>query len=607
MSRSFLIVLPKEMRSGVAPAASAMLDLDDRGACRSTSRARPAAAAPPAPGWPSRRRTRACPAARGRRRRSCRARRRGRRRGTGRRRGAVAQEIADAVGHGALSPRSNGETVRVATRVGDAERSEPPGVSGIAERRRARWRHGGRRASDHPMMLPWIGTGRPRSARLAREDKPLRCRPLEGRRDQKSPFRRCFKPRPPWRAGFAGFASGCRSWFGTRYCCREPSPVGIPPRSVPILSLAAVRPLVRMPTDRHATTGTCEIGQGGYIGVFAPRHKSFFVMLPRILTRRQSQMLRKRRASRRDERCGPSRDRPSGAPIPRRAVPMPVCARRSRRAAASEARPRRRTSTLHRRRRRGPLAWRPARRRQRSPRRAGQPPARFGFEDVVRRARELADGALRRHAAAAARAAQPSSTSTPTATSASAPTGRCSAARRPVPACSMFHLGFLYHAPGDRQRHPRRHRRRRSPYSAALFDYGRNKFERPLPVNLGFAGFRLHYPLNDPKVLRRADLVPRRELFPLPRPRPALRPLGARARRSTSGDGHRGIPGLPGVLDRAARARRRPRRRSTRCSTAPSLTGAYQFDVYPGERDGGRRPARRCSRASRSRGSASRR
>jgi glucans biosynthesis protein len=38
------------------------------------------------------------------------------------------------------------------------------------------------------------------------------------------------------------------------------------------------------------------------------------------------------------------------------------------------------------------------------------------------------------------------------------------------------------------------------PYSASLFDYGRNRFDKPLPVNLGFAGFRLHYPLNDPKV-----------------------------------------------------------------------------------------------------------
>ncbi len=49
-----------------------------------------------------------------------------------------------------------------------------------------------------------------RSARPARMDKPLRCRPLEGRRDQRSPLRRCFKPRPPLSAGCAGFASGCR-------------------------------------------------------------------------------------------------------------------------------------------------------------------------------------------------------------------------------------------------------------------------------------------------------------------------------------------------------------------------------------------------------------
>ena len=36
----------------------------------------------------------------------------------------------------------------------------------------------------------------------------------------KKPVRRCFKLRPPWRAGFAGFASGCRSLFGTRFLGR---------------------------------------------------------------------------------------------------------------------------------------------------------------------------------------------------------------------------------------------------------------------------------------------------------------------------------------------------------------------------------------------------
>jgi len=63
----------------------------------------------------------------------------------------------------------------------------------------------------------------------------------------------------------------------------------------------------------------------------------------------------------------------------------------------------------------------------------------------------------------------------------------------------LFHLGFLYQRPvtvnviRDGVPTP-------VPYQPQLFDYGRNRFERPLPVNLGFAGFRLHYPLNDPKV-----------------------------------------------------------------------------------------------------------
>jgi glucans biosynthesis protein len=63
----------------------------------------------------------------------------------------------------------------------------------------------------------------------------------------------------------------------------------------------------------------------------------------------------------------------------------------------------------------------------------------------------------------------------------------------------MFHPGFLFTRPvvvnviRDGVPAP-------VPYSASLFDYGKNKFERPLPVNLGFAGFRLHYPLNDPRV-----------------------------------------------------------------------------------------------------------
>ncbi|MGX1744711.1 glucan biosynthesis protein [Bosea sp. NPDC055353] len=63
----------------------------------------------------------------------------------------------------------------------------------------------------------------------------------------------------------------------------------------------------------------------------------------------------------------------------------------------------------------------------------------------------------------------------------------------------MFHPGFLFTRPvtvnvvRDGVAMP-------VPYAANLFDYGRVKFDKPLPVNLGFAGFRLHYPLNDPRV-----------------------------------------------------------------------------------------------------------
>jgi glucans biosynthesis protein len=64
----------------------------------------------------------------------------------------------------------------------------------------------------------------------------------------------------------------------------------------------------------------------------------------------------------------------------------------------------------------------------------------------------------------------------------------------------LFHLGFLYQRPVTvnviRDGIPTP-----VPYQPQLFDYGRTRIERPLPVNLGFAGFRLHYPLNDPKVL----------------------------------------------------------------------------------------------------------
>ena len=63
----------------------------------------------------------------------------------------------------------------------------------------------------------------------------------------------------------------------------------------------------------------------------------------------------------------------------------------------------------------------------------------------------------------------------------------------------LFHLGHLYKRPvvinvlRDGIPAP-------IPYAPNLFDYGRTKVDANLPVNLGFAGFRLKFPVNAPHV-----------------------------------------------------------------------------------------------------------
>ena len=64
----------------------------------------------------------------------------------------------------------------------------------------------------------------------------------------------------------------------------------------------------------------------------------------------------------------------------------------------------------------------------------------------------------------------------------------------------MFHVGHLYLRPVT-VNIVREGIATPVPYSTNMFDYGRNKIDKPLPVNLGFAGFRLHYPLNRPDVM----------------------------------------------------------------------------------------------------------
>ena len=142
-----------------------------------------------------------------------------------------------------------------------------------------------------------------RSARPARMDKPLRCRPLEGRRDQRSPLRRCFKPRPPLSAGCAGFASGCRlSGSELRR-----------PRMFRRLLQAAVRPLVRMPTNRHAATGTCEIGRARHKRV-GETMQEFFASIADFSRARVSKWLGERCVSAAAKRCATRRTIATAAP-----------------------------------------------------------------------------------------------------------------------------------------------------------------------------------------------------------------------------------------------------------------------------------------------------
>lgn len=130
---------------------------------------------------------------------------------------------------------------------------------------------------------------------------------------------------------------------------------------------------------------------------------------------------------------------------------------------------------------------------------ASAPPTpRFVFDDVVRRARDLSQAGYEAQAVQLPEAlarlefdqwrdirfrAERAFFNTP-----------ASAYRM-----QLFHLGFLFTKPVTINI-VREGIATPIPYAANLFDYGRTRFEPALPVNSGFAGFRLHYPLNDPRV-----------------------------------------------------------------------------------------------------------
>jgi glucans biosynthesis protein len=124
-------------------------------------------------------------------------------------------------------------------------------------------------------------------------------------------------------------------------------------------------------------------------------------------------------------------------------------------------------------------------------------PAAFGFEDVLKRARELS---ARDHSAATV--ALPEELARLDFDrwreirfrADKAPLGEKGGKFR----LQLFHPGHLFQRPvtinlvTDGRAEPMAN-------VAKLFDYGPIKFSKPLPADLGVAGFRVHYPLNDPK------------------------------------------------------------------------------------------------------------
>ena len=143
----------------------------------------------------------------------------------------------------------------------------------------------------------------------------------------------------------------------------------------------------------------------------------------------------------------------------------------------------------------------------------------------------------------------------------------------------MFHLGHIYPRPvtvnvvRDGIATP-------VPYAATLFDYGRNKIDKPLPLSLGFAGFRLLSPLNRPEVLDEVAAFLGASYF---------RFLGRRQRYGLSARGLAVGAGAPGEEFPFFREFwvETPGPLAERVTIyalldGASVTGAYRFDLYPG-------------------------
>jgi len=64
----------------------------------------------------------------------------------------------------------------------------------------------------------------------------------------------------------------------------------------------------------------------------------------------------------------------------------------------------------------------------------------------------------------------------------------------------FFHPGFIFNKTVQLWE-TRANRATLIPFDRALFDYGQNKLDREIPSDMGYSGFRVHYPLNNPNYL----------------------------------------------------------------------------------------------------------
>jgi len=119
-------------------------------------------------------------------------------------------------------------------------------------------------------------------------------------------------------------------------------------------------------------------------------------------------------------------------------------------------------------------------------------------------------------------------------------------------------------------------------FDTAIFDYGKNEFAKQVPAHLGFAGFRIHYPIN------RKDYRDEVAVF-----------LGASYFRSLGKDQVYGLSARGVAIDTGLESGeefpyfrefwlQKPSAKDRELTLyalldSPSLTGAYQFVIQPGK------------------------